>query len=168
MALTFLDPRPASSALIDAFESRLGLRLPLAFRELLISVSNGGEIEPATAQSAPAVGLRSVLGVAREDHLDLEARIDQYGRCRLPEGLLPIGDAEGGNLVCLSLRFRDFGAVWFWDHERELEGDAITFLAPGLSEFLDDLGPISQPDEPSAVSEAWIDPTFLTELEEGD
>jgi hypothetical protein len=105
-----------------------------------------------------------VLGVARGDHLDLEARMVQYGGGRLPEGFLPIADAEGGNLVCLSLRSCDFGAIWFWDHERELEGDAVTLLAADLREFFDDLAPVSQSDEPSAVTEAWIDPAFLKEL----
>ncbi len=167
MAVVFLDPRPAGAASVGALESRVGARMPEAFRELLVSVSNGGEIEPVASHSFPTVGVASVLGVDRGDHLDLEKRLGQYSGGRLPEGLLPVADAEGGNLVCLSLRSSDFGTVWFWDHERELVGDAVMLVADDLGQFLADLAPVAQSQEPSAITDAWIDPSFLEELQGG-
>lgn len=166
MALAFINPDPAPILAIEALESRLGSRLPSPFRELLAAVSNGGEVEPVAAQSASAVGVVAVLGAGRGDHFDLETRADQYRGDRLPGGLIPVADAEGGNLVCLSLRPDDFGTVWFWDHERELAGDAAVQVAANFDEFLVDLAPISEVEEPSAVTEAWIDPALLAELED--
>jgi len=168
MALTFLNQRPAPGSSVESVESRLGVRLPDAYRELLLVVSNGGEVEPVVSLEFPAVGLAAILGVERGDHLDIEARISEYKSGRLPEGLVPVADAEGGNLVCVSVRPEDFGTVWFWDHELELIGEAATLIAADLGAFFADLAPVAQIDEPSAITEAWIDPAFLKEFEGGD
>ncbi len=165
MVLVFVERGPARKAAIDAVELRLGTRLPAPFRNLLTTVSNGGEVEPAAAQSAPAVGVVAVLGAERGDHLDIESRLAQYAGDRLPPGLIPVIDAEGGNLVCLSLRPDDFGTVWFWDHEQERAGHAVTMLAAGFDDFLDDLAPPAPNEEPGSVVEAWIDPSLRAELD---
>ena len=148
-------------------EARLGARLPSDFRDLLVGVSNGGEVEPAIAASAEEVGLVAVPGAGRGDVLDIESRLAQYRGGRLPEGLIPVADAEGGNLVCLSSRADDFGTVWFWDHERELGGDAAKQIAADFSSFVADLAPIDG-TKPSVLTEAWIDPSLLAELEGGE
>lgn len=156
-----------SPTAVDALESRLGARLPSEFRDLLVGVSNGGEVEPVIAASAEEVGFVAVLGADRGDHLDLESRLAQYRGGRLPVGLIPVADAEGGNLICLSARADDFGTVWFWDHERELAGDAAQQIATDFRSFLADLAPIGG-QEPTALTEAWIDPSLLAELEGGE
>lgn len=113
------------------------------------------------------VGVVAVLGAERSDGLDIEARIVQVGEDRLPGGLIPIIDAEGGNLVCLSTRSSDFGTVWFWDHERESEGAALSLLAADFDEFVGELSPLDD-DSPVPVEEAWIDPSFLAGLGDSD
>lgn len=165
MSVTFLNPEPAAPEAVDAVESRLRSRLPGEFRELLVRSSNGGEIKPAVAASASEVGVVAILGAGRGDLLDLERRAAQYRDGRLPEGLIPVADAEGGNLVCLSVRSEDFGTVWFWDHEKEIAGDPARPIAANFSSFLADLEPISSP-EPTGLTEAWIDPSLLDKLED--
>lgn len=168
MGLEFIDPRPAAAAAVDRLESRLGVELPAAFRSVLTAVSNGGAVEPVAMVSDLRVGVVAVLGADRSDGLDIEARIVQVGEDRLPGGLIPIIDAEGGNLVCLSARSSDFGTVWFWDHERESEGAALSLLAADFDEFVDELSPLDD-DSPTPVEEAWIDRSFLAGLDgDGD
>lgn len=164
MALEFIDPRPAATAAVDRLESRLGVELPAAFRSLLTAVSNGGAVEPVAMVSDLRVGVVAVLGAESSDGLDIEARIVQVGDDRLPAGLIPIIDAEGGNLVCLSTRSSDFGTVWFWDHERESEGAALSLLAANFDQFVDELAPLD-PHSPVPVEEAWIDSTFVAGLD---
>ena len=54
---------------------------------------------------------------------------------RIPEGLIPFGESPGGNLVCWSARSDDGGSVWFWDHEYELAGTAVSRIADSISTF---------------------------------
>lgn len=165
MALEFINPRPTTPQSVGALESRLGTQLPRSFRNLLVEVSNGGVVEPVVANSDPSIGVVAVLGAARGDALDIEDRLAQLRNGRLVAGLIPIMDAEGGNLVCLSVRQVDFGTIWFWDHERELEGDAATMTAPSFDAFVDDLSPLAAAESLPTVDEVWIDPVFLTEIE---
>jgi hypothetical protein len=164
VALEFIDPQPGAKEAVDRLELRLGFQLPASFHTLLTAVSNGGAVEPLAMGSDPRVGIVAVLGAERSDGLDIEARIAQFGDDRLPAGLMPIIDAEGGNLVCLSTRGSDFGTVWFWDHERESDGAALSLLAASFDEFVDELSPLDD-DLPAPVEEAWIDSSFLAGLD---
>lgn len=167
MSLVFIDPVPARPGVVDALESSLGVQLPAPVRELLTDVSNGGEVEPVGLKSAADVGVVAVLGVGRGDHLDLEARLARYEDGRLPDGLVPVADADGGNLVCVSVRADDSGTVWFWDHERELPDESVVQVASDFDAFVADLTP-NVGEELPTMDEAWIDPLLLAEREGGD
>ena len=162
MAIVFKHPNPTDAASVDAFETRVGRRLPSAFRSLLIAVSNGGEVESAALKSFAPLGVVAMLGIERGDRLDIEDRLSLGREEDLTEGLIPIADAEGGNLVCLSLRTHDFGAVWFWDHE--LEGEAaMTLLSDPFEEFIGNLVPydeISDAGPAPVVTSMWVNPAF--------
>ena len=143
------------------------MSLPSSYVEFLTSFSNGGRVEPTGPGSFPEVGLVALLGVEREDDLDIEDRIRECSDGRLPSGYIPIGDAEGGNLVCLSIGADDYGSVWFWDHEFEVPTESLVLLARTFDQFLDDLGPPAESADMPAPTEAWIDPAFLLEVEGG-
>lgn len=78
---------------------------------------------------------------------------------RMPEHLVPIADAEGGNYVCLGLAPHGSG-VLFWDHETE----EATQISTSFAKFLENLRPFD-PDsielKPGQVVSAWIDPSLL-------
>ena len=95
---------------------------------------------------------------------------------RVPSLFLPIAEAEGGNLVCLSLREKDYGAVWFWDHEEEAEEGAeptyrnLYVISDSFKKFwgsLQQFDPSQVELKEGQVEEAWIAPEFLKELEGG-
>ncbi len=78
---------------------------------------------------------------------------------RLPNDLLPVGDAEGGNFVCLGLS-RNRSGVFFWDHETE----QTSLIATSFQEFIDCLRPLDSDSvqlRPGQVVSAWIDPSLL-------
>ena len=95
------------------------------------------------------------------------AALDTY-RGRVPASALPIGEAPGGNQICLILSGTKRGQVFFWDHdhERQITGhDGNDFgnmylIANDVEDFVARLG--VQP-EPSAggggiiESESWLD-----------
>lgn len=44
---------------------------------------------------------------------------------RVPDKFLPFGESSGGNLLCLSLREDSYDAVYFWDHENEVDAKGL-------------------------------------------
>jgi hypothetical protein len=86
--------------------------------------------------------------------------------------MLPIAHAEGGNLVCLSLGDHDPGAVFFWDHEEEAEGEPPTrgilhWIAESLRDFAAALRPMSDVAAEGPVArDAWTDSELLREVQE--
>ncbi|MEZ5127396.1 MAG: hypothetical protein R2703_02645 [Micropruina glycogenica] len=86
---------------------------------LLTGVSNGGSIEPVVFADDLDIGVVGFLGVARADDWDLP-RVSPSTPVICLTGLLPIADAEGGNLVCTEVSGGRIGSIWFWDHEREV------------------------------------------------
>lgn len=156
---------PASPEDIATAERALGVGLPSDYCAFL-QEHNGGRPQPNQVDGNPMVGVTVLFGVnAADPELDLVGRnLDLRGR--LPDGLLAVADAAGGNLVCLST-----SGVYFWDHEYEGEEDeppsldTLTFLSPTFRDFLESLRPDDDADEqqlPQVVS-SWIDPDFLAE-----
>ena len=66
---------------------------------------------------------------------------------RLPSHILPIAHDPGGNLICISCGNNDYGYVYFWDHESEVNYNIsnnndygnLHLIAKGLNEFIDSL-----------------------------
>ncbi len=59
---------------------------------------------------------------------------------RIPKGCLPLGDNDGGDLICLDLSKKHWGTVWFWPHDSDApEGSYIGMsrIADSFAEFLE-------------------------------
>lgn len=163
---------PIAEGDLLSLESILGVQLPHPYREFLRQ-QNGGSLEPYSlcAPGGSVVAVVNLLyGITNgNDTFDLLWRL-KILKERLPSGMLPIADAEGGNHVCLSLRSSDYGAVYYWDHE--LDGaniDPFTPVARDFAEFWeqlrkDDSWPSEDNDEPRGRT--WIDPEFEREMRE--
>nr|WP_302479065.1 SMI1/KNR4 family protein [Burkholderia lata] len=62
-----------------------------------------------------------------------------------PKKFLPFAHTSGENYVCMPIKEREFGVVYFFD--REVPGvKALTKIASSLSKFLDVLRPFSVDD----------------------
>jgi cell wall assembly regulator SMI1 len=74
---------------------------------------------------------------------------------RLPNHIIPIAHDPGGNLVCISCGSDDYGKVYFWDHENEVDytvsGDDdysnLYLIANSFNEFIDGLTDLELDDE---------------------
>jgi hypothetical protein len=93
----------------------------------VVPAPNRFDVRPRTAGS-----LRRMFGA--------ETTLDRARMMRSEFGaaVVPIGEAEGGNLVCLSL---DDGHVIFWDHDR-WGPDGMTPIAPSVDDFMAMLKPL--------------------------
>ena len=163
-------PVPCTSPTIQEFETRIGRRFPEDYRAFLLTCNGGWpeggdtfvvseEYGPGDVQHFLGLGLRGrrvpatavPFALAKTDTIELECMDLSYtwdivGR-RLPEGMVPIADEACGDLVCLCLHEADYGAVYYWDHEREASyGGPPDYLdmprvAGSFAEFLDMLLP---------------------------
>jgi cell wall assembly regulator SMI1 len=131
---------PASPEQIDALERRIGVPLPADYRAYL-AAQNGGRLENNNEAAKTIFGLGEL-----PDYTNMGDKLDTYAG-RVPAWLLPVAQDEYGNLFAVSLRPRDNGSVWFWDHEEEAdEGeppteDNLERKADSWTGFLDGLTP---------------------------
>jgi SMI1-KNR4 cell-wall len=128
---------------INVFEDFIGTKLPLDYKNYLISL-NGGRPEKATFdipnQGNSAVNrFFSLVSKVKSETLIFNIKIYKD---RVPEEMLPIGNDPGGNLIVLSLKGRQRGGVFFWDHDLEADDEQqpfyknITILSQDFSSFL--------------------------------
>jgi hypothetical protein len=145
---------PASEDALAEFEARLGVSLPNGYRAFLRE-RNGGYLEdnflPPDAD-ASARYLYSA-GPNQHEHIgDLESALhslylpDVDVDYRLRTGMLPIGEDDGGNQVCLKVAGEDRGSVWFWTHDAFANIDPFERVADSFEEFFERLRPIDELD----------------------
>lgn len=160
MPIKFDNPKPIDQDTVGAVKGKLGINLPDDYVSLLTTVSNGGAVEPVVFADDLDISVVGFLGIGT-DHYDLATRIAQYDG-DLPEGLVPIADSEGGNLVCTKVSGDDIGSIWFWDHE--LEVDAARKVTGSLDDFIEGLHPYDDADPQPKVLSVWVKPGFLEQL----
>jgi hypothetical protein len=170
---------PAPEEGVAAAERQLEVRIPRDYREFLLEVCNGGRPEDNVferMEDEVSTGVVSFLGVGHRDDDDDMVKVYEIFKDRVPPWLLPVARAEAGNLICISIRPEDEGAVYFWDHELEAEeGESpteenLTLLADSFRGFASALRPTADEVMPQdmEVKRAWVDPAFLEKLNKGE
>lgn len=148
---------------VDELERDLKTKFPLSYRAHLLE-TNVAEPEAnffAVGQKKRHGGLRVLFGVSSDPEKDLRTQWRKH-RGRLPAHSLPIGAAEGGNLVCLNTLT---GAIEFWDHElSRAKASGLEPVAANFSAFLELLRPQDVELAPGDVKETWVDPDFLASI----
>jgi hypothetical protein len=122
-------------------------------------------------QAQNALALRAFFGVDNDKDFDLliECKVMRH---RLPSNMVPIAEDGSGNCVALCVAGRDVGAVYFWDHELEVdEGSSPTHqnlfkIADDFDTFLNklqDLPEVELAEEDDDDDVVWFDPEFYQE-----
>ena len=158
---------PIPDSEVSEFERRYDVQLPTDYRDFLLTI-NGGflnsayEVQYANNRLA---GILSFHGIADETNID--ALLNRRNRClgeslemqfvtyqdrgRLPKGTMPIGSDDGGNLILLGVSKKNYGHVFWWNHDdepledwhEEVDGPFpnTSLIADSFSEFLQKLRP---------------------------
>lgn len=179
MTIKIVKRGPVLKELVLArLEKRLGQRLPAGYREFMLKF-NGGEPE-SNSFSVAAIGeaginvFFSIRGRATDG--DLETEIETT-KGRMPSTLIPIADAEGGNLLCLCMDQRENGSIYYWDHEEETHEDEgptrsnLYKIADSFGDFwklMEKFDPSEVELKEGQVEEIWIEPGFLESLKEDE
>lgn len=132
---------------IETIERLYGVDLPLDYKEFLLEY--GGcfikdnrmyqpiEVTPVT----PEDGFDSIGGFygITNDAYDIESIIQTY-KGFLGSIVMPIADANGGDLICIGLKDKYRGKIYYWYHEDETtdeDGKEYYYLiANSFEEFI--------------------------------
>jgi hypothetical protein len=134
--------KPVETKDLERLELAIGYPIPGEYLRFL-KQSNGGRPIPnafeidGNSQSVVAW----FLCVASDQINDIVNTVKRFGN-RLPQDCLPFARDPYGNLICLIIEGEHKGQVFFWDHEREVEGNPranLFFVAKSLREFLEGL-----------------------------
>ena len=127
-----MDFQPAAAPRdIEAFERRMGVRLPAAYREWL-TFSDGGEI------LVPGTQFYGIHGDGG-DTLHARNAAAHRGRFSLPESLYIVGRTNFGDILCMDLAG---GELVQWDHETDEEfmrwDSLFAYMDEGLRSYSED------------------------------
>ncbi|RYZ87165.1 MAG: SMI1/KNR4 family protein [Proteobacteria bacterium] len=121
---------------ISRFEKLIGNKLPADYRYYIKNFRGGfldGYIGYPMIENERSTsgGIDSFFGLNSDDRYSLIRYYTMYciEQKRMMPGMIPIGQDGGGNYVCLLLSKKDYGKIYFWDHELEVDFDD-----PGESE----------------------------------
>ena len=160
---------------LAVFSNKISYKLPNDYIDFIRN-HNGGYVTESVGtyykNEKQKFILTSMFGLGADD--DLISQFKIYKR-RIPSTCIPIGRDAGGNLICLNLSGSNYGYVYFWYHEEELnykEGtitiDDLYFIADSFKKFLNSIENEETGKtevEGYKVKKVWIDPDFLKELE---
>lgn len=139
---------PLNETVITQIVSELDIQFPASYRAFLLK-NNGGKpspnVFPISGDASDTHGiLNELCCICRKNSNDLIYKRGVFDG-RVPHNLLVIGSDPGGNQICLSVGGNDYGKVYFWDHENEVEeGEEpdyrnVYLVANSFDEFLESL-----------------------------
>ncbi len=83
---------------------------------LFLTEFNDSELEPNSVLGYEECCVRYFYGTTSENYSNIEDVFECF-KGRMPSNCIPIAEAEGGNLICISLAASTYGRIYFWDHE---------------------------------------------------
>jgi hypothetical protein len=151
---------------LEATERELSVSLPGELREVLVSFGaavvfeKGAMFKPnqptSMEDSEGLLSLDVLYGVASGDH-GLRKQNATF-RDQIGPALVAIGDAGGGDQVCLE---KTSGRILFWYHEANTDEESLFEIAPDFVSFMQRLEPESDDSESAyrhiVKSESYLD-----------
>lgn len=132
---------------LETIEVFLGFKFPLHYKRFLL-VTNGGKPIKRVFSIDSSFTKKSVLkyffSITPERNKNILLENKLYGD-RIPKNMWSIGKDDFGNRVLLNVGGKNYGKVYFWDHEKEVEEDQeptydnLTLIANDFDEFMDSL-----------------------------
>ncbi|MBX7215663.1 MAG: SMI1/KNR4 family protein [Candidatus Kapabacteria bacterium] len=138
---------------IEEIEISVGLQFPQEYKDHLLKY-NGGQCEPNMFSfyennhlTSSCVDWFLAIYDGEFDNLKWYINLYKVKEKRMPFHIIPIAHDPGGNLICISCNGYDYGKIYFWDHEKEvdylIEGDDnysnLYLIANNLADFFNGL-----------------------------
>lgn len=138
---------------IMVLELVFDITLPTDYKKHILKY-NGGECNPSEFSFYES-GLKTTSDInyfyafytGKYSNIFKAINIFKVIEKRMPSKIFPIAYDSGGNQICISCNSNDFGAIYFWDHEKEVDysiaADSdysnLYFVSPSFSNFLESL-----------------------------
>jgi hypothetical protein len=152
--MEILDCEPNTSIeAIQNIETMLGLIFPIDYKEHILRF-NGGRpsldvfdfVEGEFENSSDVNWFLAIYDGEHDNFVDYIIDVKLVEK-RLPHHMIPIAHDSLGNLICLSCGNEDYGKVYFWDHEDEVDYSIsddsdysnLYFISNSFTEFLNSL-----------------------------
>lgn len=131
---------------VNDFESRLGVTLPIDYKDFLLKY-NGGYPRPNAftfidnfnkTSNSIVDFFHAIYEGYGEGNLEIDYDYFKSAK-RIPPNVLPIAGDPFGNLICLSIEGEDKGKVYFWDHETEPQNasyENLSLIAGSFADFI--------------------------------
>jgi SMI1-KNR4 cell-wall len=168
---------PLSKKDIKQFEEIKKVSLSKEYKEFLFKY-NGGK--PKSMRSFflkngnPGSSVDNFLGIKHTLELQSMDYILRVFGERVPKDLLPIARDPYGNLICICVVEKNYGKIYFWDHENEIMDlkkepwwDNIYLVADSFNEFIDNLYKFDIDDDGNQIrtyQDGRVEVTKLTEI----
>lgn len=161
MVILNLTERQTSIEEIKQIEELIGYQLPEEYKLHLLKY-NGGMCEPNVFSfkedgEMTSSCLHWFLAIYNGEGDNLRESIETFklDEKRMPQHIIPIAHDPGGNQICISCDGQDKGAIYFWDHENEVDYSVsddndysnLYFIASSFNEFLESLTADEEDDE---------------------
>lgn len=134
---------------IAVFEAFLEIRLPKEYRNHLLKY-NGGRLKPSSFSFQNGAENSLVHNVyklnSRNSYDNVIKRLEVFSG-RIHSDYLAIACDPFGNQICLAVKGKNYGRVYFWDHEFESDDgeppsmDNMDLIADNFDKFLEGLFP---------------------------
>jgi cell wall assembly regulator SMI1 len=144
---------PITISQIEEIENEVGLNFPENYKNHLLKY-NGGQCDPNNFYfdengilNQSSLDWFLAIYDGEFDNLKSYIQIYKEDEKRMPYHIIPIAHDPGGNLICLSCGVIDYGYIYFWDHEKEVdysESDDsdysnLILIANDINDFLERL-----------------------------
>ena len=141
--------QPLSESDLDEVEARYGIGLPRDYKTFLLRFNGGSPDKPLFRLKGKRVFgecIHYFLSISDDPDISFHKYYQRYkgDNNRLPKDIIPVAFDPGGNLICLSVGSKNFGQVFFWDHESETSsrgerGENLRLIADTFQDFIDGL-----------------------------
>lgn len=133
------DKKPFAETILRDFISKQKVELDPDF--LFFTQHFGGKyfsnsIEYIPKDAVPIAKMGNVCSVGTiygwdESEDSIPSILDRYSD-QFPKGYLPFADGASGDFLCLKMKGKDAGSIWYWHHESP-EGEDLYFIANDFS-----------------------------------
>ena len=141
--------------ILQAIEEYWGFGLPKDYRTFLLKYNGGVPLEKNFyfKNTREESGITEFFGIFKNDIDNLLVKATYTGD-RIPESMLSIARAAGGDLILLTVKGKDRNKVYLWDHEMEADTENgetadysnLTLIADSFTEFVEGLRAEDQDD----------------------
>lgn len=136
-------PELINQNIINTLEDNLHTKLPNSYKSFLLKTNGGSPINIYfMIKSCNRLGaVQNFFGMHKQSYRDIFSKrlifID-----RIPPNTLAISSQPNGDLILLSVSGSDYGKIYYWDHDWEVEDGEIpdysnlTLIADSFDEFI--------------------------------